>query len=588
MTQLIENFHFLRPWVLLLLLVPLFLYKMYTKSAAAQSSWQKVIDKNLLDYLLIKGSALKRKLFMNIVFLGLISAIISAAGPTWQKVEMPALTNQKAVMILLNMSSDMEQTDIKPSRLERAKYKIKDFLGLLKETQVGLEVYSGEPFVVSPITEDAGILINLLPAVNKDIMPLNGDRLDRALSLAVTRLKEAGYQKGTLLVLTADVGQKFDLSLEAAKAAQKQGYEINIIGVSGAENEKLKMIAQKGGGRYWKIQTDDSQLKDLVQKIMAEQGDINQSENAKTVWLDAGWYLVIVPLICCLLLFRKGLLVIVLILFSFPVQAGFFLNADQEGLKAFEAKDYAKAAATFSRKDWQAASLYRIGDYAKAYETYADDNSTEGLYNQGNALAKGGKIQEAVAKYEQVLQQNPNHEDAKFNLEYLKRQQNQKQQQKSQNQENKDNNEDQDSSSEQNQQQNQDEQGQSDEQKQNQNEQGSGENNSENQKQSQEQQQEQAESQQAPQKAEENQEKGAPNNSQQSSEQNQLDKEQQKQEGEQQNGTMTQEGDKDKNYDEKLQTKMQQYRDIPEDPGGLLKAFIYEEYRQNRYQEEKN
>ena len=178
MTMLVENFHFLRPWVLLLLLVPLFLYKMYSKNATGQSSWQKVIDKNLLDYLLVKGSALKRKLFMNIIFLGLVSAIVSAAGPTWQKREMPALTNQKAVMILLNMSSDMEQTDLKPSRLERAKYKIKDFAKLLKETQMGLEVYSGEPFVISPITEDVNILVNLLPAINKDIMPLNGDRLD--------------------------------------------------------------------------------------------------------------------------------------------------------------------------------------------------------------------------------------------------------------------------------------------------------------------------------------------------------------------------------------------------------------------------
>ena len=588
MTMLVENFHFLRPWVLLLLLVPLFLYKMYSKNATGQSSWQKVIDKNLLDYLLVKGSALKRKLFMNIIFLGLVSAIVSAAGPTWQKIEMPALTNQKAVMILLNMSSDMEQTDLKPSRLERAKYKIKDFAKLLKETQMGLEVYSGEPFVISPITEDVNILVNLLPAINKDIMPLNGDRLDRAISLAVTRLKEAGYKEGTLLVLTADVGQKFDLSLEAAEAAQKQGYNINIIGVSAADNEKLKMIAQKGGGSYWKIQADDAKLKDFVQKIMAEKGDINQSENSKTVWLDAGWYIVIIPLICCLLLFRKGLLVIVLVLFSFPVQAGFFLNNNQEGLKAFESGNYQKAVDSFKDTNWKAASFYRIGDYAKSYESYAKDNSVEGLYNQGNALAKGGKIKEAIAKYEEVLQQNPNHEDAKFNLEYLKRQKEQQQQQNQQNKDNKDTQDNQDSSAEQNQQQNQDEQGQSDEQKQNQNEQGSSENNSETQKQTQEQQQEQAESQQTAQKAEENQEKGAPNNPQQSSEQNQLDEAQQKKEGKQQDGAMTQEGDKDKNYDEKLQTKMQQYRDIPEDPGGLLKAFIYEEYRQNRYQEENN
>ena len=39
-------------------------------------------------------------------------------------------------------------------------------------------------------------------------------------------------------------------------------------------------------------------------------------------------------------------------------------------------------------------------------------------------------------------------------------------------------------------------------------------------------------------------------------------------------------------YDEKVQAKMQRYRDIPEDPGGLLRAFIAREYQKNRYNEE--
>ena len=37
--------------------------------------------------------------------------------------------------------------------------------------------------------------------------------------------------------------------------------------------------------------------------------------------------------------------------------------------------------------------------------------------------------------------------------------------------------------------------------------------------------------------------------------------------------------------DEKAQAKEQQYREIPEDVGGLLRAFIYKEYMKNRYGE---
>lgn len=54
--EFITNFHFLRPWLLLLLLLPILLYTRYYKISNLQSSWQKVIDKRLLSYLLVKGS----------------------------------------------------------------------------------------------------------------------------------------------------------------------------------------------------------------------------------------------------------------------------------------------------------------------------------------------------------------------------------------------------------------------------------------------------------------------------------------------------------------------------------------------------
>ena len=90
MTEFWQNFHFLRPWLLLLLLLPAALYGFYFRGLNAQSSWQKVINKRLLDFLLIKGSAVKRRILVWLGGLGLIAAITAAAGPSWQKIEMPA------------------------------------------------------------------------------------------------------------------------------------------------------------------------------------------------------------------------------------------------------------------------------------------------------------------------------------------------------------------------------------------------------------------------------------------------------------------------------------------------------------------
>ena len=575
-----QNFHFLRPWLLLLLILPALLYGFYFRGLNTQSSWQKIIDKRLLDFLLIKGSAVKRRVLVWLGGIGLMTAMIAAAGPSWQKTEVPAYAPQNPVMILLNLSSDMNETDLTPSRLSRAKYKIKDFLTLLHGVEVGLLVYSAEPFVISPLTDDVHILQNLLPAVNLDIMPTNGDRLDRAIDLAAAKIKAAGYREGRLVIFAPDVGQAFDRALAAAEDVHRDGFKIDIIGVSAAANEKLAMVAKAGGGSYWPLQADDAKIAALAAELNQNSDDLSASENKRTVWLDAGYWLLPLPLLCCLLFFRKGILVVALILLSSNAYAGFFLNADQEGLRAFNNGDYPAAAASFADADWKAAALYRAGDYAGAYKEYQKSNSVDALYNQGNALAKGGKIKEAIAKYEEVLRQEPNHEDAKFNLEYLKKQQQQNQQQQNQQQ-----NERQDQQQNQQQQQNR----QADDNQQNADNQNNTPQPSEGEQNSAQQQQQDESSPQS----EGKQDKNSDNQDNQAGQEREkaaddlLDESEPRPEGnKEQKGALPKQGGEQEKYDEQMQAKTARYREIPEDPGGLLKAFIYQEYRQNRYQEE--
>ncbi len=576
MEEFLVNFHFLRPWILMLLVFPLLLYGFYFRGITSQSSWQKVIDKKLLEFLLVKGSAVKRRVFIWTALFGILITIIAAAGPSWQKVEIPALEPENPVVIILNLSSDIEEKDLKPSRLDRAKYKITDFLSMLKGVQVGLEVYSSEPFVVAPFTDDMNILLNLLPVINTSIMPSNGDRLDRAIDLAVQRLKDTGYTKGHLVIFTPDVGQKFDLALSSAKSAFSSGFIIDIIGVSSVANDKLAMIAKNGGGDYWNVQTDDVKISSLANKINQYSSNIKQSENKRTDWLDYGYLIIPLAMFCCLMFFRKGLLVVVFILMSSNAFAGFFLNSNQEGLRSFNNGDFVRAASTFKDNRWKGASLYRAGDFQNAFIEYEKDMTTEGIYNQGNALAKSGKIKEAISKYEEVLKLAPNHEDAKFNLEYLKQQQkNQQQQNHSQNN---NDNKNQNQQQQQNQNQKQDD-SQADNSNQQQQQDNPEKENSEQRQNQQGQHQEDGKQDKNSNKQDEQA------NQQQNNTINELEENKQQLDGKQNSGAINKSGSKDEKYDEKMQAKLQQYREVPEDPGGLLKAFIYQEYSQNRYNE---
>ncbi len=591
-----QDFHFLRPYWLIGLILPVLIYLQSYSQQKAESAWSKVCDENLLDFLLIKSNGEKRKWPMISAVVAVLFLVVALAGPTWSKKSNPALSVENPVMIMLNMSGDMWQKDVSPSRIERAKYVIKDLVKTLKNTESGLIVYSKEPFMITPLTEDAAIIDNLLPALEMNIMPENGDRLDRAIDLAVERMQEAALPSGNIVVLTANVGERFDAALESASKAAAVGYDVDIVNMSSQNNDKLKMVAEKGRGLYISYNKGLNLLIKKINDITAK--EIKQSQNMQTVWNDMGWYFLWLPALLLLGYFRRGLLVIVVmfLLFGQPVQASWFLNDNQEALKNFKEQNYGAAAEKFTDTQWKASAAYKSGDYDAAFKNFAKGNDVTALYNQGNALAKGGKIDEAIKKYEEVLQQQPDFEDAKFNLEYLKKQQKQNNQNQSKNNDNKQQQNQQQQSEQQNQQQQSEQQKQQQSDQQNQQQQSEQQNQQQQSEQQNQQQQSEQQNKQQQSEQQKQQQQSEQQNKQQQSEQQKQQQQSEQQKQQQQSEQQNQQPEEQKSVSieasgkqspeerEKIRARMQKFRKIPEDKGGLLRAFIKKEYAKKRYE----
>ena len=203
----------------------------------------------------------------------------------------------------------------------------------------------------------------------------------------------------------------------------------------------------------------------------------------------------------------------------------------------------------------------------------ADKNDIESRYNYANSLAKSGNLDEAIKTYEEVLKQEPEHKDAKYNLEYLKKHQQQNDSKnKKQNQNGKQDNQNKNESNEQNNRQNQSNQ-------QNQNAE---------QKQDKDDKQQEAKAQNIKAQAQADQEKNneqSENNSEDNKENEQNKKNENTLQQQKTPQLNAKQGDKDEKYDEQVQAKVQKFREIPDDKGGLLRAFIKQEYMKNRYGE---
>lgn len=457
MIEFLQNFHFLRPWVLLFLVIPIGLFFKHLSLRSSGSSWENICDKSLLNFLLIADKTLKKISVKKYIYAGLIAMISAAAGPSWKKVEIPTFEIENPTMFILSLAQDMQLTDVTPSRLERAKFMISDITENVPKGQFGLEVYSQEPYIITPLTEDVQIIRSLLGQIEPNIVPDSGDRLDRAIELALERFKTAGYTSGNIIIFASDVGQRLDLALEKIKEAARLNYVINIADTSYSGNEKLQMLAEKGNGIYLKVK--DGNIQKLLEKLhQIDEDKVKLSQNLRSSYLDYGYYLVFISLLCMLPFFRRGLLVLFFCCcIAGQAHASFLLNDNQEGLKLFNTEQYEAALQKFKDSVWRGISLYKLEKNEEALQEFSKEKTETALYNAGVVLTKLCQYDKALEAFNEVLKQNPNNEDAAYNKQvldelFVKAKDNpevlncQNQQQNNQdNQQNQDNNQEQDS-----------------------------------------------------------------------------------------------------------------------------------------------
>ena len=128
-----DHFHFLHPSWFLLLLPILVLLWWLRRVISNDSSWQRACESHLLPFLLNKPVQALRQLPLWLLVTGWIVAVFALADPAWHKQAQAVYRNQDAAVVILDLSQSMLSSDLIPSRLERARFKLEDILKKILE-----------------------------------------------------------------------------------------------------------------------------------------------------------------------------------------------------------------------------------------------------------------------------------------------------------------------------------------------------------------------------------------------------------------------------------------------------------------------
>ncbi len=609
MSDFLQNFHFLRPEMLLgFLLLPL-IWWLVRAPQLGHNDWAKTIDPRLLSHLTPEAQTPQGKTWRSGILFAWLLLCLALAGPSWEKKPHPVVKINDNLVIALDLSISMLATDIAPNRLTRAKQKLQDLLKLRKEGATALVAFSGDSHVVTPLTDDMRTIQANLPALDPFIMPVIGSRPDLAVEQSLRLLEQAEAPRGRILMITDSIdaeqaediedlldGKAVSLNILAIGTAEggpidlpERGYlkhEGNVV-IPRIDFSQLENIANTNDGVLAQLSLDDSDLKRLDvsgQRFVArEQSETaEQFEQGFDAWEDRGYWLLVLIIPLVLLVHRQGVLVILVLAFLPLDQSHAFgwddlwKTPDQQAAEALQKGETERAAELFESTEHKAHARYNAGQYQQAEQSYSQVDSASAMYNRGNALAQQQKFEEAIAAYDEALERQPDLEDARYNKELIEKflEQQSQQQQDQQNQQQNGESGQNDESREDSQNSQQDSNAQSDNQssdsqsEQNRSQQDSGQNKEDSEQEQQNQQD--AESEQGDEN-EASQDRESPSNA------DEAQQEESDAEGENEvDGAQAVES----LSDEEKQSFEQWMRRVPDDPGGLLRRKFEQQARQ--------
>ena len=451
----LAEFHFLRPWWLMALVPPLLLWLIIGRRDDVERRWRRLIAPHVLTHLKVGGDQRWRIRPLHLIVWMVLFGAVGLAGPTWQREIAPFAEDTAPLIIAVDVSISMNATDIQPTRLERAKQKVRDLLALRSGARTALVAYAGTAHTVLPLCDDATVFETFLASLESDVMPVDGKAPEQALALAEALLVDA-EAPGSILFLSDGIAA--ELAPTFAAHAQRTDDEVLVLAVGTRDGGPIRLgdnrfrtdasgrrivatldvagfeaLASEAGVFVAGVTVDGADVGRIQRRVQSHLQAVQQQDETAR-WKDQGYWFVLPVALLGLLWFRKGWTIrwsavaMMTVLLTGCSATGngqrrfadLWLTANQQGRVSFERQEFSGAAERFDDLMWKGVAWYRAGEFEQAADAFARLATPEASFNLGNTYAMLEQYEEALVAYEAALADRPNWKVAMANRDKLR------------------------------------------------------------------------------------------------------------------------------------------------------------------------
>lgn len=270
---MIAGFHFGEPrWLWLAVAAPALLLWLHGHAARQRARQLALMaSPQSAGALTASHSQARRRLKETLVAVAFVLAGVALARPQWGSVESRNAWLGEDVVFAVDCSLSMTTTDVLPSRLQRSKYAVLDFVRRQNHGRVGLVAFAGTAFIQCPLTFDADAFEESLLSLDEKTMPIPGTDIGRALEEAYHAMDKKSRHKLVILVTDGEDLEKSGVAV--ARTLATNGVVVFTIGVGTPAGKEIETVGPSGQkdllrdakGEIVQSRLDEKTLRDIAQ-----------------------------------------------------------------------------------------------------------------------------------------------------------------------------------------------------------------------------------------------------------------------------------------------------------------------------------